>query len=50
MNDTGGGEIVNLRREIERVADELAATREGDDRALYEEARAMVMERMGKEE
>ena len=50
MNGAGGGEIVSVRREIERVADELAATREGDDRALYEEARAMVMERMGKEE
>jgi hypothetical protein len=46
----GGGEIVSARREIERVADELAAQRDGDERALIEEAREMVMGRMGREE
>ena len=44
----GGGEIVSARREIERVADELAAQRDGDERTLIEEAREMVMRRMGK--
>ena len=47
---TGGGEIVSARREIERVADELAAQREGDERALIEEARELVMGKMGREE
>lgn len=46
----GGGEVVSIRHEIERVADEFAAQREGDDRALIEEAREMVMARIGKEE
>ncbi len=46
----GGSAIVSVRREIERVANELAAQREGDDRALIEEAREMVMGRIGKEE
>jgi len=46
----GGGEVVSIRHEIERVADEFAAQREGDDRALIEEAREMVMQRIGKEE
>jgi len=45
-----GGEIVSTRREIERVAAELAAQREGDERALIEEARDLVMERLGKDE
>ncbi len=45
-----GGEIVSARREIERVADEIAAQREGDDRALIEEARELVIGKMGKEE
>jgi DNA repair protein SbcD/Mre11 len=49
-NGAGGGEIVSARREIEHVADELAAQRDGDERALIEEARALVMARMGKEE
>jgi hypothetical protein len=44
----GGGEIVSLRDEIARVANELAAQREGDDRALIEEARALVMQKLGK--
>ena len=49
-NGAGGGEIVSARREIERVADELAAQRDGDERALIEEAREMVMRKMGKED
>ncbi|MBM3127460.1 MAG: DNA repair exonuclease [Chloroflexi bacterium] len=39
----GGGEIVSMRDEIARVANELAAQREGDDRALIEEARELVL-------
>ncbi len=46
----GGGEIVSARREIERVADELAAQRDDDERALIEEARALVLRKMGREE
>ncbi|HEX9074792.1 MAG TPA: DNA repair exonuclease [Anaerolineae bacterium] len=46
----GGAEIISTRREIERVAAELAAEREGDERALIEEARELVLQRMGKEE
>jgi hypothetical protein len=46
----GGGEIVSLRDEIARVANELAAQRAGDDRALIEEAREMVMTKLGKVE
>lgn len=42
----GGGEVISIRYEIERVADEFAAQREGDDRALIEEARALVMSRI----
>lgn len=45
----GGGEVVSIRHEIERVADEFAAQREGDDRTLIEEARALVMARIGTE-
>jgi DNA repair exonuclease SbcCD nuclease subunit len=45
-----GGEIVSVRDEIARVANELAALREGDDRALIEEAREMVMARLGRNE
>lgn len=45
----GGGEVVSIRREIERVADELAQ-RTGDDHTLIEEARAMVLARLGQEE
>ena len=44
------GEVISVRREIESVADELAAQREGDERALYAEARALVLARLGKEE
>jgi len=47
---TGVGESVSVRREIARVADELAAQRDGDDRALIEEAREMVMGRIGRDE
>lgn len=43
----GAGEIVSVRREIEHVAAELAAQREGDERALIEEAREVVMGRIG---
>jgi len=49
-NGAGGGEIVSVRQEIARVADELAAQREGDDRALIEEARELVMQRIGRNE
>lgn len=49
-NGPGGGEIVSARREIERVAEELAAQRDGDERALIEEARELVMQRLGREE
>ncbi len=45
-----GGEIVSARREIERVAEELAAQRDGDERVLIEEARELVMQRLGREE
>jgi DNA repair exonuclease SbcCD nuclease subunit len=45
----GGGEIVSIRDEIARVANELAAPREGDDRALIEEACALVFQKLGKE-
>jgi exonuclease SbcD len=49
-NDSvGGGEVVSIRQEIERVADEFAAQRQGDDRALIEEAREMVLARMSRE-
>lgn len=44
-----GGEIVSARREIERVAEELAQ-RDGAERALIEEAHRLVMQRLGKEE
>ncbi|MBI5035283.1 MAG: exonuclease SbcCD subunit D [Chloroflexi bacterium] len=46
----GTGEVVSIRYEVDRVADELATHREGDDRALIEEARAMVMGKLGREE
>ena len=46
-NGAGGGEVISARHEIEMVAAELAALREGDERALYDEAREMVMRRMG---
>ncbi|MEW5719181.1 MAG: DNA repair exonuclease [Chloroflexota bacterium] len=45
----GGGEIVSIRDEIARVANELAAPREGDDRALIEEAREMVLRRISRQ-
>ncbi len=46
----GGGESVSVRRELELVADEMAAQREGDDRALIAEARELVMSRFRKDE
>lgn len=46
----GGAAIISTRQEIEQVAAELAADREGDERALIEEARALILTRMGKEE
>jgi hypothetical protein len=50
-NDSvGGGEVVSLRQEIARVADEFAAQRQGDDRALIEEAREMVLARIRTDE
>jgi hypothetical protein len=47
---TGGGEVVSMRREIESVADELAARGEDDERALLVEARELVLKRVAKEE
>ena len=46
----GTTEIISARREIELVAAELATQREGDERALVEEARDLVLGRMGREE
>ncbi len=46
----GGGQVVSIRDEIARVAAELAVDSNRDERALIEEARALVMERLGKEE
>ncbi len=43
----GTAEVISTRREIELVAAELAAGRQGDERALIEEARALVLDRMG---
>jgi hypothetical protein len=50
LGNASGGEVVSARREIARVAAELAAEREGDARALIEEARALVLGRLGGEE
>ncbi len=49
-NGVGSAESISARHEIELVAAELAAQREGEERALTEEARELVMERVGKEE
>ncbi len=46
----GTAEVISTRREIERVAAELAAGRQGDERALVEEARTLVLDRMGHED
>ncbi len=48
-NGVGGGEIISVRDEIARVANELAAQREGDDRALIEAARELVMGRISRQ-
>jgi len=45
----GGGVSISIREEIARVANELAAQRAGDDRALIEAAREMIMVRMSRE-
>lgn len=45
----GGGASISIRDEIARVANELAAQREGADRALIEAAREMVLARISKE-
>ncbi len=49
-NGGGSAESISTRREIELVAAELIAQREGDERALVEEARDLVLQRMGKGE
>ncbi len=49
LGAVGGGAVVSVKSEIERVAAELAAERDGDERAVIEEARDLVMERLGKE-
>jgi len=41
----GGGEMISIRHEIESVADELAQ-REGNDRALVEQAREWIVQRL----
>ncbi len=46
----GGGEVISIRREIERVAADLAADRDGNERALIDEAREMVLQRLGRDE
>ena len=48
-NGVASGEVISTRHEIEMVSAELAAQREGDERTLYEQAREMVMQRIGKE-
>lgn len=45
----GGGEVISIRREIERVAVELATDRDGNDRSLIDEAREMVLGRLEKD-
>ena len=47
---SGSGQVISVRHEIDQIADEFAAQREGDDRALIEEARAMVLGKLGREE
>ncbi len=43
---SSAGQVISTRREIEAVAAELASHREGEERALIEEAREMLLERM----
>ena len=47
--DGGGGEIVSIRHEIERVATELGAQRGDDERGVIAEAKELVMARIGRE-
>jgi exonuclease SbcD len=42
----GGGVVISLQEEIARVAQELAAQRTDDDRALIEQARALVLSKI----
>lgn len=49
-NGSGGGEVVSMRHEIESVAEELAARGDGDERALLDEARDLILSRVAKEE
>ncbi len=50
QNEAGSSEIISAPREIELVAAELAAEREGDERALVEEARDLVLRKLGRSE
>ncbi|MBI5649712.1 MAG: DNA repair exonuclease [Chloroflexi bacterium] len=45
-NHGGGGEIVSIRHEIERVATELGAQRGEDERGVIAEAKELVLARM----
>lgn len=45
----GGGASISIRDEIARVAAELAQARDGDARALIEEARELVLEKIGRQ-
>ncbi len=48
-NDTGGvGDIISARNEIEMVAADLASQRDGDGRALIEEARQLILSKMSR--
>ncbi len=47
--DTGGmTEVISTRHEVEAVAAELAARSQGDDKALIDAARDLLLERMGR--
>ncbi len=49
-SDTPGAEIISARGEIELVAAELAAERDADERSLIEEARELVLSKLGHSE
>lgn len=47
---TGGGAVVSIRDEIANVAAEMAAEVNRNEREVIEQARAMVLQRLGREE
>lgn len=47
---TGGGAVVSLRNEVANVAAEMAAEGDREERKVIEEAREMVLGRLGKDE